>query len=91
MWTLQVCSRARHAYLVIVDTHSKWPEVIEMKSTTTASLIVELRRVFPVFGLPQQLVSDNGPQFISAEFEKFMKENGVKHVRPALITFRGKN
>ena len=55
-----------------------------MKSTTTASLIVELRRVFPVFGLPQQLVSDNGPQFISAEFEKFMKENGVKHVRPAL-------
>ena len=51
-----------------------------MKSTTTASLIVELRRVFSVFGLPQQLVSDNGPQFISAEF---VKENGVKHVRSA--------
>ena len=70
-------------YLVIVDAHSKWPEVIEMKSATAASLIVELRRVFSVFGLPQQLVSDNGPQFISAEFEKFMKENGVKHVRSA--------
>ena len=53
-----------------------------MKSTTTASLIVELR-VFSVFGLPQQLVSDNGPQFISAKFEKFMKESGVKHVRSA--------
>ena len=36
--------------------------------------------MFSVFGLPQQLVSDNGPQFISAEFEKFVKENGVKHV-----------
>ena len=70
-------------YLIIVDAHSKWPEVIEMKSTTTASLIVELRRVFSVFGLPQQVVSDNGPQFISAEFERFMKENGVKHVRSA--------
>ena len=30
-------------YLVIVDAHLKWPEVIEMKSTTTTSLIVELR------------------------------------------------
>ena len=36
----------------------------EMKSTTTASLLVELRRVFSVFELPQQLVSDNDPQFI---------------------------
>ena len=68
-------------YLVIVDAHSKWPEVIEMKSTTTASLIVELRQVFSVFGLPQQVVSDNGPQLISAESERFMKENDVKHVR----------
>ena len=36
-----------------------------------------------MFGLPQQLVSVNGPQFISVEFEKFLKENGVKHVRSA--------
>ena len=28
-------------------------------------------------------MSDNGPQFVSAEFEKFMKENGVKHFRSA--------
>ena len=40
-------------YLVIVDAHSKWPQVIDMKTnTTTASLIVELRRVFAAFGLP---------------------------------------
>ena len=71
-------------YLVIMDAHSKWPEVIYMKTnTTTASLIVELRRVFAAFGLPRQVVSDNGPQFVSAEFEKFMKENGVKHLRSA--------
>ena len=71
-------------YLVIVDAHSKWPEVIDMKtSTTAASLIVELRKVFATFGLPRQVVSDNGPQFVSAEFERFMKENGVKHLRSA--------
>ena len=73
-------------YLVIVDAHSKWPEVIGMymkTSTTTASLIIELRRVFATFGLPRQVFSDNSPQFISAEFERFMKENGMKHLRSA--------
>ena len=32
--------------------------------------------MFAAFGLPRQVVSDNGPQFVSAEFEKFMKDNG---------------
>jgi len=35
------------------------------------------------FGLPRQVVSDKGSQFVSAEFEKFMKENGVKHLHSA--------
>ena len=29
----------------------------------------------------EQVVSDNGPQFISDEFTKFLKSNGVKHFR----------
>ena len=32
-------------------------------------------------GLPEQLVSDNEPQFISSEFERLMKENGIKYIR----------
>ncbi len=33
--------------------------------------------------LPEQVVSDNGPQFTSDEFAQFMKSNGVKHIRTA--------
>ena len=67
-----------------MDSHSKGPEVIEMKSTTTSATTTELRCLFSCYGLPEQLVSDNGPQFAADEFQSFLKSNGVKHIRCAL-------
>ena len=69
--------------MVVVDAHSKWPEVIEMTSTTSELTIQALRGLFAAHGLPDQVVSDNGPQFVSKEFQRFMKENGIKHTRCA--------
>ena len=37
--------------------------------------------MFATYELPTTLVSDNGPPFTSAEFEKFMKANGITHRR----------
>ncbi|PIO74864.1 integrase core domain protein [Teladorsagia circumcincta] len=69
------------SYLVVVDAFSKWPEVIPMTSTTSIATLRELRRLFAQFGLPQIIVSDNGTQFTSAEFQDFCRSNGIKHVR----------
>ena len=68
---------------VLVDAHSKWPEVYQMSSTTADKTIDVLRKIFAAYGLPAQLVSDNGPQFVSTEFSNFMKQNGVRHIRCA--------
>ena len=70
-------------YLVVVDSHSKWPEVFEMSSTSAEQTVSTLRNLFASYGLPLQLVSDNGPQFVSSCFEQFMKTNGIKHIRCA--------
>ena len=72
------------SYLVVIDSHSKWPEVIEMSSTTAQKTISKLQRLFSMYGLPTQLVSDNGPHFASEGFVVFMKSNGVKHICCAL-------
>ncbi|XP_034027378.1 uncharacterized protein K02A2.6-like, partial [Thalassophryne amazonica] len=72
-----------HMYLVVVDAHSKWPEVHIMDSTTSSKTIQVLRGFFSCYGIPHSLVSDNGPQFCSEEFSMFLKANGVKHIRSA--------
>ncbi|GFX79428.1 uncharacterized protein K02A2.6 [Trichonephila clavipes] len=68
-----------HTFFLIVDAHSKWIEVYPMKVTTTKKTIECLRDSFARFRLPRVLVSDNGSQFISYEFQRFMHKNGVKH------------
>ncbi|XP_039465072.1 uncharacterized protein K02A2.6-like [Oreochromis aureus] len=70
-------------FLIIVDAHSKWMDVYPVKFSTSQVTIEKLRQSFSVFGPPKMLVSDNGTCFTSAEFESFMKQNGIDHVRSA--------
>lgn len=70
-------------FLVVVDTHSKWPEVVEMASTTANKTIDVLRHLFAAYGLPKQIVSDNGPQFVSDEYTDLLKKNHIKGIRSA--------
>ena len=66
-------------FFVVIDSHSKWIEVEHMRSTTAEKTIEVLRKMFSAYGLAEELVSDNGPQFSSSEFQLFLKQNGIKH------------
>ncbi|CAK1595246.1 unnamed protein product [Parnassius mnemosyne] len=67
-------------YLVTVDAHSKWVEVTAMSSISAKNVISKLREMWARFGLPRQIVSDNGPPFTSQEFQLFLKDNGIEHI-----------
>ena len=60
------------SFFVIVDAHSKWPEIFDMSTTSATQTIWPTRASRP-----------NSPQFISEEFADFMKKNGIKHIRCA--------
>ena len=49
-------------FLVLVCAHSKWSEVVQMKTTTSTKTIEALRMIFCRTGILKQIVSDNGPQ-----------------------------
>nr|XP_054925361.1 zinc finger protein 551-like [Dermacentor andersoni] len=60
--------------------NSKWDQKKhEGIHTRRAPQIVSLKE-----GFPDAIVSDNGPQFVSAEFQNFLKERGIKHFLSSL-------
>lgn len=66
---------------VVVDYYSRYVEVEIMRNTTTDRIIKSLHKMFQTHGLPIQIVTDNGPQFISAEFKDFMEQLDIEHRR----------
>ena len=67
-------------WLIVVDAHSKWPEVYPMTGTSTEAVLYKLCDAIARFGLPEQIISDNGRQFVSKEFDEFCAELGIKHM-----------
>ncbi|XP_037526414.1 uncharacterized protein K02A2.6-like [Rhipicephalus sanguineus] len=61
-----------------MDAHSKWVEVFVM-TTTSEKTVEKLRGVFAAYGLPEEIVTDNGPQFTSQHFATFLSRNGIRH------------
>ena len=59
-------------YLIIIDSFSKWLEIIPTESATAEVTIKALREVMSRWGLPLMLVSDNGPCFTSYELLNFV-------------------
>ena len=71
-----------YSFLILVDNKSKWIDVKLMDEGTNAKeTILKLKQVFSIFGLPVEIVSDNGPPFNSVEFITFCQVNGIKPVK----------
>ena len=85
---IDFCQKGSDYFLVVVDSHSKWIEAQHMTSITSEKTINELRLIFAQHGLPEEVVSNNGPQFVSNEFAEFMHRNGIKHTLLLLLKER---
>ena len=67
-------------YLVLVDYYSNFIELDYLADTSSQTVIHKLKMHFARHGVPDYVVSDNGPQYTSSEFRRFATTWKFKHV-----------
>ena len=67
-------------YLIVVDYYSRWFEIRRLKDQSSAKVISVLKELCSTHGIPDIIVSDNGPQFSSDAFRLFTTEYDFFHV-----------
>ena len=67
-------------YVVVVDYFLRYPEIVKLTTTTSASVISALKSVFARHGVPEIVKSDNGPQYSSSEFQSFASSYDFQHI-----------
>lgn len=72
-------STGEESILVVIDYYSYLFEIAILKSTTSAKVIEAFAPMFARFGFKVSLRTDNGPQFISEEFEAYLGTNCIEH------------
>jgi len=75
----QLCWEGK-TYLLVVDYYSRYIEVSQLTCTTSQSIIANLKTIFSHFGIPEKLITDNGPNYASQDFVNFAKNSGFTHV-----------
>ena len=58
-------------YLVLVDHYSDYFELDPLRNTAAVAVIRAMKRNFVRHGIPDECVTDNGPQFVSHEYARF--------------------
>ncbi|KAI2644529.1 hypothetical protein H4Q32_031093 [Labeo rohita] len=77
---MDLCEHNKHTYLVVSDYFSRFLEILYMPTITTSEVVLKLKALFARFGCPDKIVSDNGRQFVNAEFQEFAKEFDFLHI-----------
>lgn len=65
--------------LVLVCEYARYPLVKVISNTSAEVVIPVLNEIFSIFGIPNEVKSDNGPPFNSFKFKQFAIEQDFKH------------
>ena len=61
-------------YLIIVNCMSGYPELLQLKTTSSNTVVTAVKSVFARYGIPDVVMSDNGSQHSAKEFADFAKD-----------------
>lgn len=67
--------------LTVIDEFTRFPFAFPTKDRSTATIIKCLEILFQLFGAPESIHSDRGPEFLSMEMSAFLSSWGVHQSR----------
>ncbi|XP_052817965.1 uncharacterized protein K02A2.6-like [Mya arenaria] len=73
-----LCEISNKHYLVVTDYYSRFIELSYLEKITSELVIGKMKNMFARWGIPEELVSDNGTQFTSTAFKNFAQEYKFK-------------
>jgi len=79
---LPVCKDSGNRFiLTVLDLCTHYPEAIPLKQHTAPDVAQALVNVFSHFGFPQEILSDQGSDFMSALMQIFLNDFGISQIR----------
>ena len=67
-------------YIIVVDYYSRSFDIKDLSAETSHSVIKALKKVFATHGIPDVIMSDNGPQCSAEAFQQFAAAYHFTHV-----------
>ena len=67
-------------YIIVADYTSKFFDLSQLDDTNASTVVMHNKRIFSKSGIPKEVISDNGPQFISHEYSKFAQDWDFDHI-----------
>lgn len=66
-------------YLLSFDYYFKWIEIATLSTLSSNDVICHLKSQFAKYGIPDEVISDNGTQYSSLAFKEFSNNYGFVH------------
>ena len=64
--------------LVVMDNHTKWPEAFALRNVTSETVVNCFIEMTARTGIPEELLTDNGSNFISKTMQRYCEITGIK-------------
>lgn len=75
-----ICELNKQNYLIVVDYFSRYIEIAYLKDMSSETIRAKLKNIFARWGCPDELITDNGPQFSGRAFAQFSQEYDFRHI-----------
>ena len=67
-------------FLIVVDYYSRYVEIARLTRTTAEEVVKHTKSIFARHGIPETVISDNGPQYTSETYSNFAKTYHFRHI-----------